>query len=124
MYSLTYRLRSFSFVLKHTPVLRTPNMSRPSTYKRNNIKEISNLPVDFWKIADLFLSLNFTYSFSTYTSTSPHHVNSHPPRTKQHHNNKTTKRKNHHITTTNNKTQKPSHALPSNGEHSQNSSRQ
>ncbi len=83
--------RSFS-----TPVLRTPNTSSPSTYKRNNMKKILKLPMDLWKIADLFLSLNFTYSFSTYTSTSPHHVNNSHPEP-------------NNITTTNNKTQKPSH---------------
>ncbi len=97
-----------SLNFKHTPVLRTCKMSSPSTDKRNNMKKISKLPVDLWKIADLFLSMNFTYSFSTYTTTSLHHVNSHPE-PKKHPNNKqqnvktittqqqTTKRKNHQI---------------------------
>ena len=30
-----------------------------STYTRNNIKKKSNLPLDLWKITNLFLSLNF-----------------------------------------------------------------
>jgi hypothetical protein len=34
-----------------------------STYTRNNIKEILNLPVDLWKIENLFRSLNFHTCF-------------------------------------------------------------
>ncbi len=34
------------------------NTSSPSTYKRNNMKNISNLPVDRWKIADMYTRNN------------------------------------------------------------------
>ncbi len=68
-----------------------------STYMRNNIKKISSLPVDLWKIEIFFPFVELSYSFSTYTS----------PR---------------HITTTNNKTRKPPPTLLSNGGRSQNCS--
>jgi hypothetical protein len=81
-----------------------------STYTMNSIKKISNLPVDLWKIKNLFLLLNFHTRF---LRTRHHVVSKSPPYSKSQ----------THITTTNNKTHKPPPTLPSNGGYSQNSSR-
>ena len=35
--------------------LRTEEQYKPSTYKRINMKKMSNLPVNLWKVADVFL---------------------------------------------------------------------
>ena len=62
--------------------------------------------------SEVFLLLNYSYSFSTYTSTSPHHFTT------------KTKHSQTHITLTNNMHRPSPRALPSNGSHSQYSSRQ
>jgi hypothetical protein len=89
---------------------------KPSTYKRNNMKMKSSQMFFFVELfilvfcvhkhisLEVFLRLNYSYLFSTYTSTSPCHFTT------------KTKHSQTHITTTNN-THRPSpRALPSNGE--------
>ncbi len=66
-------------------------------YTRNNIKKISNLTVDLWKIENLFLLLNFHTRF---LRTRHHDVSKSPPyntpKAKHTSQQQTTKRTNHH----------------------------
>ncbi len=39
--------------------LRTEEQYKPSTYKKNNMKKMSDLLVDLWKVADVILWMFF-----------------------------------------------------------------
>ena len=86
---------------------------KPSTYKRNNMKMKSSQMFFFVELfilifyvhkhisSEVFLRLNYSYLFSTYTSTSPRHFTT------------KTKHSQTHITTTNNAHRPSPRALPS-----------